>query len=275
MKQQNTPSGIPVQSVSPPPSPASRHSVKHSRVMLGIRDGLNILVLLGSVLVIAALSFETFHDAAQNYYHAYLQIQLWVCLIFMSDFLFRFYLSERKWHYLWHNLIFLLVSIPYLNIADHSQTPLTQEAYYIFKLMPLVRGGYGLAVMVGWITRSRVTNLLVSYVVTLLALIYFSTLIFYQLEHGPNPNVTNYGSAVWWAFMNVTTVGANIFAVTPMGKVLTVVLAASGMMMFPILTVYITTKFQSHFKAQNALHERAGHEGSPDPDEPNEESAAS
>ena len=50
--------------------------------------------------------------------------------------------------------------------------------------------------MVGWITRSRVTNLLVSYVVTLLALIYFSTLIFYQLEHGPNPNVTNYGSAV-------------------------------------------------------------------------------
>ena len=100
MKQQNTPSGIPVQSVSPPPSPASRHSVKHSRVMLGIRDGLNILVLLGSVLVIAALSFETFHDAAQNYYHAYLQIQLWVCLIFMSDFLFRFYLSERKWHYL-------------------------------------------------------------------------------------------------------------------------------------------------------------------------------
>lgn len=141
--------------------------------------------------------------------------------------------------------------------------------------MPLVRGGYGLAVMVGWITRSRVTNLLVSYVVTLLALIYFSTLIFYQLEHGPNPNVTNYGSAVWWAFMNVTTVGANIFAVTPMGKVLTVVLAASGMMMFPIFTVYITTKFQSHFKAQNALHERAGHEGSPDPDEPNEESAAS
>ena len=68
MKQQNTPSGTPVQSVSPPPSPASRHSVKHSRVMLGIRDGLNILVLLGSVLVIAALSFETFHDAAQNYY---------------------------------------------------------------------------------------------------------------------------------------------------------------------------------------------------------------
>ncbi|MFQ8806616.1 MAG: hypothetical protein ACLR8Y_17920 [Alistipes indistinctus] len=48
--------------------------------------------------------------------------------------------------------------------------------------------------------------------------------------------------------MNVTTVGANIFAVTPMGKVLTVVLAASGMMMFPIFTVYITTKFQSTSK---------------------------
>ena len=44
--------------------------------------------------------------------------------------------------------------------------------------------------------------------------------------------------------MNVTTVGANVFAKTATGKVLTVVLAASGMMLFPIFTAYITTKVQ-------------------------------
>ena len=53
--------------------------------------------------------------------------------------------------------------------------------------------------------------------------------------------VNDYGSALWWAFMDVTTVGSNIYAVTVTGKVLSVVLAALGMMMFPIFTVYVTS----------------------------------
>lgn len=247
---------------SPRPLPAAHHS----RFILGVRDTLNLLVLLGSVLVIAALSFETFHDFAGIYYHTYLKIQLWVCTVFMADFWFRFYLSANRLRFIVRNLIFFLVAIPYLNIAHHIQLQLSPEAYYIFKLMPLVRGGYGMAVMVGWFTRSSITSLLVSYIVTLLALIYFATLIFYSLEFGVNPQVKDYGTAVWWAFMNVTTVGANIFAVTPMGKVLTVVLAASGMMMFPIFTVYITNRFQQHIKTSAHPAERSGHEGSPTPE---------
>ena len=41
--------------------------------------------------------------------------------------------------------------------------------------------------------------------------------------------------------MDVTTVGSNIIAVTPTGRVLSVLLAALGMMMFPIFTVYVTS----------------------------------
>lgn len=237
---------------------------KHPRLMFGIRNVLNTLVLLGSLLIIAALSFETFYDTQGEYFHLYLKIQLWVCIIFMADFLYRFYLSERKRRFLWRNFIFLLVSIPFLNIAKYSPATIPDDIYYLIRLMPLVRGGYGLAIMVGWLTRNRITNLMVSYVVSLLALIYFSTLIFFQLERGVNPDVTNYTTAIWWAFMNVTTVGANVFAVTSLGKILTVVLASAGMMVFPIFTVFITNKFQSHFMAQTQHHERMGNEGSPD-----------
>lgn len=175
-----------------------------------------------------------------------------------------FVVSERKRRFLWRNFIFLLVSIPFLNIAKYSPATIPDDIYYLIRLMPLVRGGYGLAIMVGWFTRNRITNLMVSYVVSLLALIYFSTLIFFQLERGVNPDVTNYTTAIWWAFMNVTTVGANVFAVTSLGKILTVVLASAGMMVFPIFTVFITNKFQSHFMAQTQHHERMGNEGSPD-----------
>ena len=40
--------------------------------------------------------------------------------------------------------------------------------------------------------------------------------------------------------MDVTTVGCSIEAVTTVGRVLSVLLAALGMMMFPIFTVYVT-----------------------------------
>lgn len=59
-----------------------------------------------------------------------------------------------------------------------------------------------------------------------------------------NPLVANYGDALWWAFMDVTTVGSNISAITVTGRVLSVVLAALGMMMFPIFTVYVTSLVQ-------------------------------
>ena len=112
--------------------------------------------------------------------------------------------------------------------------------------MPLVRGGYGLAIMVGWIARNRVTSLLISYVLMIFALSYFASLVFYSLEHTINPMVTSYGKALWWAFMNVTTVGSNIVPKTATGEVLCVVLAAAGMMLFPIFTAYITARFQPH-----------------------------
>lgn len=43
--------------------------------------------------------------------------------------------------------------------------------------------------------------------------------------------------------MNVTTVGAEIFAVTAIGKVITILLPTLGMMMFPIFTTYILQEY--------------------------------
>ncbi|HJB84330.1 MAG TPA: potassium channel family protein [Candidatus Alistipes merdigallinarum] len=206
---------------------------------------LNTSVLIGSILVIAALSFEVFYDPYGVYYPQYMQIQLWVCIVFLVDFFFRFYLAKRKLRFFWKNLFFFLVAIPYLNLAGQFELHVSQETEYFLRLIPLIRGGYGLAIAVGWVLRSRVTSLLVSYILIILSLTYFASLVFFMLERPVNPSVATFGDALWWAFMNVTTVGSNIFAKTVTGEILSVVLAASGMMLFPIFTVYITDKFQS------------------------------
>ena len=85
-----------------------------------------------------------------------------------------------------------------------------------------------MAIVVGWLTYNRASGLFVSYLTMLLATVYFSSLAFYVMEHGSNPLVKGYGDALWWAFMDVTTVGSNIIAVTVTGRVLSVLLAALG-----------------------------------------------
>lgn len=76
------------------------------------------------------------------------------------------------------------------------------------------------------------------------------------MEHGTNPLVTGYGDALWWAFMDVTTVGSNIIAVTATGRVLSVLLAALGMMMFPIFTVYVTSLVERRNKENRTINKR-------------------
>lgn len=106
--------------------------------------------------------------------------------------------------------------------------------------MPLIRGGYAMAIVVNWFTYNKATGLFLTYIITLISTVYFASLTFYLFEFHVNPLVKNYRDALWWATMDVTTVGCSIEAVTTVGRVLSVLLAALGMMMFPIFTVYVT-----------------------------------
>lgn len=75
----------------------------------------------------------------------------------------------------------------------------------------------------------------------------------FVIEQKVNPEVKDYNDALWWAFMDVTTVGSNIIAITPTGRILSVLLAALGMMMFPIFTVYVTSLVQSANKKKKII----------------------
>ena len=75
---------------------------------------------------------------------------------------------------------------------------------------------------------------------SVLVFTYLASLVFYDYEILVNPRLTDYGDALWWAWMNVTTVGAAIFPVTAVGKVVCVLLPIVGMIFFPIFTVYIS-----------------------------------
>lgn len=201
---------------------------------------LHLIVLALSILLIVIISIDTFHSL--NYFTGpiFRQWQFWICMVFIAVFIIELVLAKRKWHYFYTNLGFLLVSIPYQSIILYFGWHLSDQADYLIRYMPLIRGGYAMALVVGWFTSNRATGLFLSYLITLLSTVYFGSLIFYLFEYPVNPMIENYSDSLWWALMDMTTVGSNITAVTGVGRILSVLLAALGMMMFPIFTVYVT-----------------------------------
>lgn len=209
---------------------------------------LNILVLASSLAIIFVLSIELLSVKPVLSERFILNFHLIACSVFLADFFVRWYYHHGTISFLWKNLIFLLVSIPYLNIV-YSLTPtVSHSAWILLRLIPLARGIYGVTIIVNWMTRSKMTNLFITYLTVLIVTIYFCSILFFFMEHGANPMVKDYWDAFNWALMNVTTVGSNIFGVTRIGQSLAVILAAAGMIFFPIFTAYVTTKFQNKRK---------------------------
>ncbi len=201
---------------------------------------LHILILALSLWLIIMISIDTFQGVKFYIQPRFEKYQFWICIVFMADFFIEWILSENRKHYLLTRWLFFLVAVPYQYIIYRFGWHLSPEVSYVVRYIPLIRGGYAMAIVVAWFTSNRATGLFWSYIITLISTVYFASLIFFLFEHGHNSGVKDYTDALWWAAMDVTTVGSNIVAVTPMGRVLSVLLAALGMMMFPIFTVYVT-----------------------------------
>lgn len=216
------------------------HEIKESLKDKWVYAFLHILILVLSVFLVVRISIDTFNNEAFYLEKKFLKFQFWICIVFLFDFFVEFFLADNKWRYIRNRFIFFLVSIPYNSIISFYGWSFSPQVTYALHYIPLIRGGYAMSIVVSWFTYNRATGLFISYLATLIFTIYFASLAFYVFEHHVNPLVKNYQDALWWACMDATTVGSNIEAVTPVGRILSVLLAALGMMMFPIFTVYVT-----------------------------------
>ena len=114
----------------------------------GIYGILHVLILCLSLFLIISISMDTFHNIPFINQGSYLRIQFWICMFFLFDFLLEFFLAPDKWRYLSSHFVFLLVSIPYLNIIDYYHITFSPEVSYFLRFIPLLRGGYALAIVV-------------------------------------------------------------------------------------------------------------------------------
>ncbi|MDE6756877.1 MAG: potassium channel family protein [Muribaculaceae bacterium] len=200
------------------------------------------VILALSVALIVFISIDIYDKIDFLANRFYMKFQFWVCMVFMADFFIELLLTPRggRAGYIRHRWYYLLLSIPYLSIINHYDLHVNSDVLYCIRFVPLARGALALSIIYEYLTRNKIKSMLAIYITILIITVYFASLIFFEREQPVNVLVTSYWEALWWSGMQVTTLGCDIYPVTVIGKILSVVLSMMGMIMFPLFTVYLT-----------------------------------
>ncbi len=88
--------------------------------------------------------------------------------------------------------------------------------------------------------------------VALLLTLIIGSFLFYLVEHGVNPEVPNYESAMWYSIVSMTTVGyGDIVPITGIGKIIGIILILTGMGYLSLVTATLAYSFIDFFKTQS------------------------
>lgn len=201
---------------------------------------LHLMVLAASVIMIAWITRETIDNVSFLSAPGYMRFQFWVCLLFLFDIAVEWLFAPRKWRYLVANIFFILISIPWLNIVEALHLHMSPPVAYLMRFVPMIRAGYVLALISGALSANKALSLMAVYIIWVITSVYFGSLVFFVEEHYINPLVGSWWDALWWASLNITTVGCEISPMTATGKVLAIILSGEGLILFPVFTVYVT-----------------------------------
>ncbi len=228
-------------------------TVQLSKSRMLIMRIMHLGVILLSILLITLLTLDTLRNVSFLADDVYLHMQFWCCLFFIADVLVEMWFAPKHWRYFVHHIFFLLISIPYLNIISHYDIKIDEHVQYMLRFVPMIRTAYVFTIVAGFTTSSRwVKNMLITYMIVLIVVVYFCSLTFFVAEKPANPLVTDYWSSLQWSIMSLTTAGCSIHAMTVTGRVLGVLLSAVGLIFFPIFTVFLTNGYANQSPADNS-----------------------
>lgn len=172
------------------------------------------------------------------------QLVIWATwAVFAVDYIVQLVLAERRWHWFYRHLLeFFVVVLPALR-------PL--------RLLRLVTLWTVLQRIATGTLRGRV----VMYVITTSSLLIFiAALAVLEAERGEaSAHITNFGDAVWWAFVTISTVGyGDLTPVTVTGRFVAVGLMIAGVAMLGVVTATLASWLVSRVAVAEENDESAG-----------------
>ncbi|MEG3899527.1 MULTISPECIES: ion channel [unclassified Microcoleus] len=170
-------------------------------------------------------------------------ITIWI--VFIVDFSIKFLLAPRKLSYLKHNwLIAFSLFIPALRtlrIVRFIQSLRSVHAVRGLQLLGMMtRTNRGMRLLAVSVQRRGF-----GYVMGLTAIVILvGAAGIYTFERElPNSNITDYGTALWWTAMLMTTIGSDYFPKTPEGRLLCFLLGLYAIAVCGYATAMLATFF--------------------------------
>jgi len=176
-----------------------------------------------------------------------LETIIWV--VFVADFALRLWLAPDKPRYLRHNVLTALsLLVPALRVFR------VFRAVRALRAARVIRGatrGSRLVRVVGSLNRAMhalgrsFRRRGFGYVVALTAIVLLAGaagMLAFERDV-PGSNITNYGTALWWTAMVMTTMGSDYFPHSPEGRVLCLLLAVFAFAVFGYVTATLATFF--------------------------------
>ena len=214
-----------------------RTAIERKKLLARIENLLDgPLIVLGFiwlVLIVVELLFET------NPILETISYVIWI--IFIVDFLLKFGLAPKKGTYLKSNVLTLVsLIVPALRIL---------RIFRVLRILRLTRG-LRLVRIVSSINRSikalsaTMERRAFGYVMLLTTIIIFAgSAGMYAFEKDVDGGLKDYGTALWWTTMIMTTLGSEYWPQTAEGRVLCVILSLFAFAIFGYITATIATFF--------------------------------
>lgn len=163
-------------------------------------------------------------------------------ILFAADYLLRLVLAEHRIHWFFRNLLDLVaVALPFLR-------PL--RALRLVSVVGALQRALGGAIRGSVIVYSALTSIL---------LVYVSSLAVLEAERSAaNPDIRNFGDAVWWAISTITTVGyGEFYPVTFAGRMIAVLLMVGGISLIGTITASVAAWIVDRVAQEDSAHQAA------------------
>ena len=216
------------------------------------------VVLSVIILSIISVILESEITIAKKYFYIFNSVNLFFAVFFLLEFIYRFIreiLVEKKTTFFKfvtspYNIIDFLSFAPYFILSNMNETFLLRifRVFRMFKMIKVFEKNKAINGVIKTIIQKK-KEIVFSLVITVF-IIFIASIVLYVVEGPSNPD--HFGSiprAFWWATITLTTIGyGDVYPITVLGKIATVVISICGIGIVAIPTGIIAGSFSNNLQ---------------------------